>query len=110
MKAAGATWREVNISDATYVGAVVDGLKGVLPFPDWCGSSWDSIYDAFEELHQSWSFPLVVAVRGLRSMLEVRPHLGLEVVIRLSELSRAFSTVGDQLIVLYIAECWDHHL
>ncbi len=103
----GATWREVDIGNAASVGAVVDGLKGVLPFPDWCGSGWDSIEDAFEELRQGWRFPVVVAVRGLRLMLATRPHLGLEVAIRLSELSRAFSVSGDQFIVIYAAERWE---
>jgi hypothetical protein len=88
------------------VGAVIDSLKRVLPFPEWCGSSWDSIEDAFEEIRQGWDFPLVVAVRGLRSALELRPHLGLEVTIRLSELSRAFSISGHQLSVIYVAEGW----
>jgi hypothetical protein len=85
---------------------MIDAMKSVLPFPDWCASSWDSIDDAFEEIRQSWSFPLVIAVRGLRTILETRPHLGLEVVLRLSELGRAFSIAGDQLTVIYVADRW----
>lgn len=85
---------------------MIDALKSVLPFPDWCASSWDSIEDAFEEIRQGWSFPLVIAVRGLRPTLETRPHLALEVVVRLSELARALSVAGDQLIVVYVADHW----
>lgn len=103
---ANATWATVDVASATGTGAMIDALKSVLPFPDWCASSWDSIEDAFEEIRQGWSFPLVIAVRGLRSTLETRPHLGLEVVVRLSELGHAFSVAGDQLTVIYVADRW----
>jgi hypothetical protein len=89
----GATLVTVDIASSTDSRAVIDGMKAVLRFPDWCGSSWDSIEDAFEELRQAWSFPLVLVVRGLRRVLEDRPHLGLQVVIRLSQLAlRAFKS------------------
>ncbi|WP_420897926.1 barstar family protein [Cryobacterium algoricola] len=100
--AAGATWVTVDIASVDGTGAVIDALKSRLPFPDWCASSWDSMEDAFEEIRQSWSFPLVVTVQGLRSTLEKRPHVGLEVVLRLSELCHAFSVAGDQLTVVYV--------
>lgn len=103
----GATLVTIDVTSATDPRTVIDGLKAVLRFPDWCGSSWDSIEDAFEELRQGWSFPLILVVRGLRSVLEDRPHLGLQVVIRFSELSHAFSVAGDQLAVVYVAESWD---
>lgn len=104
--AADATWTTVDVANASDVGAVIDTLKLVLPFPDWCGSSWDSIADAFEEIRQSWSFPLIIAVGGLNSMLESRPHLALETVLRLSELGQAVSSTGDQLTVFYVADKW----
>ena len=97
---------DVEIASARDVADVVGALKGVLPFPSWCGSSWDSIHDAFEDLRQAWSFPLVVVVHGLKSLLDEKPHLGLEVVLRMSELSHAFSVAGDQLEVAYVGEVW----
>lgn len=96
----------VDVAAAHDVGDVVLGLKAVLPFPDWCGSSWDSIEDAFEELRHAWSFPLVVVVSGLLPLIEKRPHLGLEVVLRFSDLSRAFSVAGDQFFVTYVDRSW----
>jgi hypothetical protein len=93
---------EVDISAAVNVADVVSALKDVLPFPDWCGLSWDSMEDAFEELRQAWRFPLVLVVRGVQVLIGRRPHLGLEVVLRLSGLSRAFSIAGDQLLVTHV--------
>ncbi|TFC22110.1 hypothetical protein E3O55_19025 [Cryobacterium sp. MDB1-18-2] len=102
LNAAGATWVTVDVASAAGTGAVIDALKSRLPFPDWCASSWDSLENAFEEIRQSWSFPLVIVFRGLCSALETRPHLGLEVVVRLSELCQAFSVAGDQVTVIYV--------
>jgi len=39
-------------------------------------------------------------------MLESRPHLALETVLRLSELGQALSSTGDQLTVFYVADKW----
>ena len=39
-------------------------MKAVLEFPDWCGSSWDSVDDCYEELHDAWQFPLLMIFRG----------------------------------------------
>jgi hypothetical protein len=97
----------VDVTDADDAGAVIEALKQVLAFPDWCGSSWDSIDDAFEELRQGWQFPLILAIRGMRSLIGRRPHLGMQVVLRMSELSQAFSVAGDQLAVVYVADSWD---
>jgi hypothetical protein len=101
-----ATSVDVEIGGVNGVGAVVDALKVVLPFPDWCASGWDSIEDAFEEIRQGWSFPLVVVVHGLRSVLDKNPHLAFETVIRMSWLSHAFSTAGDQMMVTYVDRDW----
>lgn len=97
---------EIDLAEAAGTIDVIGALKDVLPFPSWCGSSWDSIDDAFAEIRDGWSFPLVVIAHGLRSMLGRRPHLALESVIRLHELSAAFSTVGDQFVVVFPAETW----
>lgn len=97
---------DVEIGGAGDVNAVIGVLKAVLPFPDWCGSSWDSIEDAFEEIRQGWSFPLVVIVHGLATSIERTPHLALEVVIRMSGLSHAFSVAGDQMLAIYVAAAW----
>jgi hypothetical protein len=97
---------EADIADSKDVSDVVNKFKSVLPFPDWCGSSWDSIDDAFEELREGWSFPLVLMVQGIQPLLGTRPHLALEVVIRMSDISRAFSMVGDQFLVVYIGGSW----
>jgi hypothetical protein len=103
-EAEGAASIEVEISTAEDVADVVLAMKRVLTFPDWCGSSWDSVEDAFEELRQAWSFPLVLVVRGLRHLIDERPQLALRSVIQLSKLRQGFSVSGDQLIVAYV---WD---
>jgi hypothetical protein len=97
---------DVEFGGAGDVAEVIGALKAVLPFPDWCGSSWDSIEDAFEEIRQGWSFPLVLVVHGLELLIGRKPHLALEVVIRMSGLSQAFSVAGDQLMVAYIGKNW----
>ncbi|MEP7764536.1 hypothetical protein [Sanguibacter sp. 25GB23B1] len=102
----GATWAAVDLSGATDVSEAIDSIKGVLSFPEWCASSWDSIDDAFEEIRRRWTFPLMIAVDGLRPMVERQPHLGLNIVIHLNALSQAFSVAGDQLTVVYVADRW----
>jgi hypothetical protein len=98
--------RVVQIEDAASAADVVDALKAALPFPDWCGSGWDSVEDAFEDIRQLWRFPLIVVVDGLQPLSSTRQHLALQTVIRLGELSRAFSIAGDQLAVLYSGDSW----
>ena len=78
-----------------------DQLRTVLVFPDWCGSGWDSLDDAFEEIRLESSFPCFVLIYGLQDMLPRDLHLALEVVIRLSELEGAFSVAGEQFVVAY---------
>jgi hypothetical protein len=85
---------------------VVEGLKSVLAFPEWCGSSWDSIDDAFEEIRNGWRLPLILIVAGGANCWSRDPHLFLQTVMRLADLSRAFSAAGDQLMVVYAAEVW----
>jgi hypothetical protein len=97
---------DVEIGSADDVAAVIGALKAVLPFPDWCGSNWDSIEDAFEELREGWSFPLVLLIHGLEPLIARKPHLALEVVLRMSGLSQAFSVAGDQLMACYVGENW----
>ena len=79
-------------------------LRTVLVFPDWCGSGWDPIEDAFEEIRASSSFPCFVVAHGLQHLLRRELHLGLEIVIRLSELQAAFALAGDQFVVVYQVE------
>lgn len=102
----GAGWASIDLSIATDVAAAINCLKDVLKFPDWCASSWDSIEDAFEEIRQGWHFPLVVAIGGLRPLLNTDPQVGLDVVVHLSQLSEAFSIAGDQFTLVYIADRW----
>jgi hypothetical protein len=95
---AGASVVETDISNASNTAEVVGALKVILPFPDWCGSSWDSIDDAFEEIRRAWSFPLALIAHGLRFLIDKYPHLAMEIVIRMSGLAQAFSAAGDQLL------------
>jgi hypothetical protein len=106
LSSAGAKLVYVDLTAANDATDVVGALKASLPFPDWCGSSWDSIEDAFEEIRLLWSFPLALIAQGLKSLIERSPHLAMEVVLRMSSLSHAFSVAGDQLLVTYIDDGW----
>lgn len=101
-----ASYVEIDLGDAQSVAEIIGSLKAVLPFPDWCGSNWDAIEDAFEETRQELRFPLVVIAHGLKPLMDKIPHLALEVVIRMSGLSQAFSVAGDQFIVMYPGIDW----
>ena len=96
----------VDIASSQSVAQVIDQLKAVLPFPRWCGSGWDSIDDAFEDLRESWTFPVVLVVHGWEEMFEVAAHDALAVTLGLSRLREAFSRVGQQFEVLYLGD-WD---
>lgn len=96
----------ISLDDTRSASDVIDSFKSVLKFPDWCGSSWDSIEDSFEEIRQETDFPMVVIIHGLKALTETRPHLAFEVVLRLSELSQAFSAVGDQFMAVYVDNDW----
>jgi hypothetical protein len=106
ISSAPATSVDVDFGSTNDVAEVIDALKAVLPFPDWCGSNWDSIEDAFEDIREEWSFPLVIVAHGLDSLIRRKPHLALEVVLRMSGLSQAFSAVGEQLMVTYVGKHW----
>ena len=95
----GAALSYVDVGKVRSAGEAVDSLRTVLSFPAWCGSSWDSIEDAFSELCAEWSFPILVVVRGLPELLASETRIGLELVIRLSSLCSAFSQIGKQLVV-----------
>jgi hypothetical protein len=97
---------EVEIGESESTGDVIDALRQVLPCPDWSGSSWDSIHDAFEELHQAWEFPLILVVAGLDRLLDRRRQLALQVVVRFFELESDFSTVQEQMTPVYVADAW----
>ena len=101
---AGAASIELDLATATTSTDVIDAMKDALEFADWCGSNWDSIEDAFEEIRQAWTFPLLVVIRGLPELIGKRPHLGLQTIVRLDALEHAFSISGDQLIPMYV---WD---
>jgi hypothetical protein len=102
----GAERVEIDISRATVTDDVVGAMREVLTFPTWCGSSWDSIDDAFAEIRDAWRFPLVMVVHGLEALLKDRRHVGLETVLRLHELEQGFSRAGDQLVVVFAGRKW----
>jgi len=105
-RAGGATVVEAHVGTARSLVDVIGALKGVLTFPDWCGSGWDSVHDALAELREAWPLPLVILVDGLPQLIVEHPHLALESVLGLSRLCEAFSMAGDQILVLYVGERW----
>lgn len=100
------TLRRVDLAAAGSVFEVIETLKAVLPFPRWCGSGWDSVDDAFEEILGDWRFPMILVVSGGPTCWARDPHLLLQTVLRLSELSHAFSVAGEQFVVVYAADSW----
>jgi len=99
---AGVEMIELDLSGAESTWDVTMRLKSLLPFPDWCGASWDSFDDAFEELRQELALPAALVVDGLDDLLERSRQVALETVVRLAELGTAFSVAGDQFAVLYL--------
>ncbi len=93
---------EFNVHQCRTNGDVIGEMRNVLQFPDWCGSGWDCVEDAFEDLRQVWRFPLMLLIFGLQPLVSTQPHLGLQTVIRLSALQSAFSVSGDQLLPIYV--------
>jgi hypothetical protein len=106
LRRAGADCVSIDVGGAADAADVIEALRLELPFPDWCGSSWDSIEDAFAELRDAWSFPLAVVLEGFGQMLDEHPHAALHTVIRFDALAAAFSAAGDQLIVAFEGPSW----
>ena len=103
---AGANRVDVVVANAVDSFGVIEALKAVLPLPEWCGSSWDSIEDAFEELRAAWSFPLLMVLCSFDRLLADHTHLALETTIRLHDLEHAFSVAGEQLILAFEGVSW----
>ena len=61
----GAACVVVDVASAKSTTDVIEAFQGQLQFPDWCGSGWDSVHDALDELCSAWSFPLALLVRAL---------------------------------------------
>jgi len=97
---------EIDLSGVESSISVVHALQEVLPFPDWCGSSWDSIDDAFVELTEMWKFPLLVLVRGLPELLATHTHVGLNAVLMFSALTASFGRAERQVQFVYLADGW----
>jgi len=98
----GAHIAHVDISRVQNGADVTSELRSVLPFPDWCGSGWDSMEDSFEELREAWQFPLVLVVSGIPILLQSQPQVAFQTAVRLSEFSRAFGLAGEDFLVLYL--------
>lgn len=49
---------------------------------------------------------MVLILRGYDKLLSKRQHLAIQAAIRLHELEQAFSSVGDQFIVVYEGRMW----
>jgi hypothetical protein len=97
---------DVEVAGATDTSRVIEAMKAVLEFPDWCGSSWDSVDDCYEELHDAWKFPLLMIFRGFDQVLREHQHLALETTIQIDELRQAFSKDEDQLIPVFEGARW----
>jgi hypothetical protein len=98
----GASVTSIEVGLARSAWDVVQQLKQAVPLPEWCGASWDSVDDAFEELRQALRFPVVLVVRGIQLLLVEDIQVGLETIVRLADLGRAFSAAGDQFVALYV--------
>lgn len=97
---------EADVSGAVDTVALIGAIRSVLPFPEWCGSGWDSIDDAFDELRDAWTFPLLLVLTGYDELLSRHQHLALETSLRLHELSDAFSSVEEQFMVVFEGRSW----
>jgi len=105
-RAEGMTMRNVDIASAGSAMDVIVGLKAVLPVPAWCGSSWDSFDDAFEEIRSGLKFPEILVLWGGLTCWSRNQHVFLQTVLMLATLSDAFSSAGDQFTVVYAADSW----
>lgn len=97
---------EADVSGVVDTVDLIGVIRSVLPFPAWCGSGWDSIDDAFDELRAAWTFPLLLVLTGYDELLARHQHLALEASLRLHELSEAFSRVEAQFMVAFEGRSW----
>lgn len=104
--ASGAIVKQMSFRNVSTRVEVFDRLRDILVIPDWCGSSWDSLFDAFQEILVGNQFPLFLIIDGFADALTHNTHLALETAIRLSETSRAFSAAQAQFEVIYSAQVW----
>ncbi len=106
MRSAGATIAEIDVASARDERDVIESMRRVLPIPEWCGSTWDSLDDAFSELSENWAFPVVIMLTGYDRQLEQHPHAAINAAIFLTRLSSAFSLIKKQLVLTYFGKQW----
>jgi hypothetical protein len=100
----GWTCVEIDVAKAFTTIDLFDLLKEVLWFPSWCGSGWDSMFDAAVELREAWSFPMVLLVTGRRGMLSNDLHAGVNHVLYLDEVAASYTANGAPFDVVYVVE------
>jgi hypothetical protein len=97
----GATLVEFDLTEIRTITDWFVQMRRSLPYPDWAGGGWDSLDDAFQEVAESWPFPLVFSFVGIASPTGDDLRVLLEVTLRIGELQRNMSMVGRQLIPVY---------
>jgi hypothetical protein len=97
---------EVDIGAAASTFEFFTALRGVLRFPDWCGSGWDSFWDAFEDITALNTFPRALLVSGLQTLWNNNASLALEIVIEMANADRSFELAGAQFAIVYVGRRW----
>ncbi|MFT4036159.1 MAG: hypothetical protein QM679_11355 [Patulibacter sp.] len=102
--AAGLKVVRIDAGDATSSEALIEDLRQVLAFPEWCASRWDSIEDAFEDLRELWEFPLALIIDGYDRLTISNQPLALELALRFYDLVQSFGVAGDQFVVTLVTK------
>ncbi|MCU1510081.1 MAG: hypothetical protein JWQ12_2346 [Glaciihabitans sp.] len=92
------------VFDLTEIHTVIDWfehMRASLPYPGWAGGGWDSLNDVFEEIADSWPFPLVFSFVGIASPSGEQLRLLLQLVLTMGRLEDDLATMGKQLIPVF---------
>ncbi|MEO7122569.1 MAG: barstar family protein [Lacisediminihabitans sp.] len=97
----------IDVAEVSTSASIVATMKAALPFPEWCGSGWDSVYDAIPDLIELWNFPIVLVVDGIDALWTRSPQLLMQTSIRLAELSDILGREKKQVLIVYRSDS-DH--
>lgn len=80
---------------------VVTAIDSVLPLPDYCGATWDSLLDVVDDVAVTWSFPVLLLVSGIDVVMRDAPEFAAEMIYRTMQFADGVAFKDVQFEILF---------